>query len=69
MAGGLLGGTLFVELIFSIKGLGAYTYEAILRKDYNVVQGLTLYIAIIVVLTQLAIDVSYAWLDPRIRYS
>ncbi len=66
---GLLGGTLFVELIFSIKGLGAYTYEAILRKDYNVVQGLTLYIAIIVVLTQLAIDVSYAWLDPRIRYS
>lgn len=66
---GLLGGTLFVELIFSIKGLGFYTYEAILRKDYVVVQGLTLYIAVIVVLTQLSIDVMYAWLDPRIRYS
>jgi peptide/nickel transport system permease protein len=66
---GLLGGTLFVELIFSIKGLGAYTLDAIVRKDYNVVQGLTLYIAIVVVLTQLAIDVCYAWLDPRIRYS
>ena len=66
---GLLGGTLFVELIFNIKGLGLYTFEAILRKDYTVVQSMTLYIGAVVVLTQLAIDVSYAWIDPRIRYS
>jgi peptide/nickel transport system permease protein len=65
----LLGGTLFIELIFSIKGLGLYTYEAILRKDYTVVQSITLYIGAVVVITQLAIDVTYAWIDPRIRYS
>lgn len=66
---GLLGGTLIVEQIFSIKGLGKYTFEAIFRKDYNVVQAMALYIGVIVVFTQLAIDVTYAWIDPRIRYS
>lgn len=66
---GLLGGTLFIELIFSIKGLGFYTYEAIFRKDYTVVQSMTLYIGVVVVMTQLLIDVTYAWIDPRIRYS
>jgi peptide/nickel transport system permease protein len=66
---GLLGGTLFIELIFNINGLGLYTFDAILRKDYIVVQSMTLYIGLIVVLTQLAIDVSYAWIDPRIRYA
>jgi peptide/nickel transport system permease protein len=66
---GLLGGTLFIELIFSIKGLGFYLYSAIFTKDYNVVQAMTLYIGVVVVFTQLAIDVAYAWIDPRIRYS
>jgi peptide/nickel transport system permease protein len=66
---GLLGGTIFVELIFGIKGLGFFTYEAIFRKDYNAVQGITLYIAVVVVLTQLFIDILYAWIDPRIRYA
>ncbi len=65
----LLGGTLFVELIFNINGLGLYTFQAIFGKDYIVVQSMTLYIGIVVVLTQLAIDVSYAWIDPRIRYA
>lgn len=66
---GLLGGTLFIELIFNINGLGFYTFDSIFRKDYVVVQSMTLYIGVIVVLTQLVIDVSYAWIDPRIRYS
>lgn len=66
---GLLGGTLFIEIIFGIKGLGRYFFDAILYKDYEVVQALTLYIGVVVVLTQLAIDVTYAWIDPRIRYS
>ena len=66
---GLLGGALFVELIFGIRGLGLYTYEAILRRDYTVVQSMTLYIGAVVVLTQLAVDITYAWIDPRIRYS
>jgi peptide/nickel transport system permease protein len=66
---GLLGGTLFVEIIFSIKGLGRYTFDAIFRKDYNVVQAMALYIGFVVVFTQLTIDIIYAWIDPRIRYS
>ena len=66
---GLLGGTLFIEIIFSIKGLGAFLFQAIFIKDFNIVQAMTLYIGVIVVLTQLAIDVTYAWIDPRIRYS
>jgi peptide/nickel transport system permease protein len=66
---GLLGGTLFIEFIFNIRGLGAYTFDHIFRKDFIVIQSMTLYIGIVVVLVQLAIDVSYAWIDPRIRYS
>lgn len=66
---GLLGGTLFIELIFDLNGLGEYTFDAIFRKDFTVVQSMTLYIGIVVILTQLAIDVTYAWIDPRIRYS
>jgi peptide/nickel transport system permease protein len=65
----LLGGTLFIELVFNIKGLGLFTFEAIFRKDFVVVQSMTLYIGVVVVLTQLAIDISYAWIDPRIRYT
>jgi peptide/nickel transport system permease protein len=66
---GLLGGTLFVEVIFSIKGLGRYLFDAIFYKDFAIVQAMTLYIGVVVVLTQLAIDIMYAWIDPRIRYS
>jgi peptide/nickel transport system permease protein len=66
---GLLGGTLFIELIFSIKGLGLYYFTAIFVKDYDVVQAMTLYVGVVVVLTQLAVDVTYAWIDPRIRYA
>ncbi len=66
---GLLGGSLFIELIFSIRGLGLYTYQSILQRDFVVVQSMTLYIGAVVVLTQLAVDVTYAWIDPRIRYT
>jgi len=65
----LLGGALFIELIFSLNGLGLYTFENIFRKDFTVVQSMTLLIGVAVLLTQLAIDVAYAWIDPRIRYS
>jgi peptide/nickel transport system permease protein len=66
---GLLGGTLIIEIIFSIKGLGNYLFQAIFLKDFAIVQAMTLYIGVVVVLTQLAIDVTYAWIDPRIRYA
>jgi peptide/nickel transport system permease protein len=66
---GLLGGAIIVEQIFNLKGLGAFTFESLFRKDFPVVQTMTLYAGITVVLLNLLVDNSYAWLDPRIRYS
>lgn len=65
----LFGGAVIVELIFNLEGIGKYFLDNLVRKDYQVVQTLTLYIGAVVVLLNLAVDVLYAWLDPRIRYS
>ena len=66
---GELGGSVIIEQIFALPGLGQYTFQALLTKEYPVVQTMTLYVGTIVVLMNLLVDVSYAWLDPRIRYS
>jgi peptide/nickel transport system permease protein len=66
---GLLGGAIIVEQIFTLPGLGLFTLQSLLAKDYDVVQTMTLYAGATVVLLNLLVDVSYAWLDPRIRYS
>ena len=65
--GGLLSGAVLTETIFSLPGMGSRMVEAILTRDYPVVQGFTVVIAIIYVITNLVVDVSYAYLDPRIR--
>lgn len=67
--GGLLGGALLTETIFSWPGMGLWTYRAILSRDYPIVQGAVLVSAIIYVGVNLLVDISYAYLDPRIRYS
>ena len=66
---GELGGAVIIERIFNLKGLGNYTLEALLRKDFQVTQTMTMYIAVMVVTMNLIVDLGYAWLDPRIRYS
>jgi peptide/nickel transport system permease protein len=66
---GLLGGSVIIEFIFGLPGIGSLLYESLLRRDYQVVQSMTLYIGAAVVIMNLLVDVSYAWLDPRIRYS
>jgi peptide/nickel transport system permease protein len=66
--GGLLGGALLTETIFSWPGMGQWTYRAILSRDYPIVQGAVLVSATIYVLVNLLVDISYAYLDPRIRY-
>jgi peptide/nickel transport system permease protein len=65
---GLMGGTVIIEQIFNLRGLGNYIYQAIFIKDYAVVQTMALYIALVVVLLNLVVDLLYAWLNPRIRY-
>ena len=65
----LLGGSVIIEQIFALPGLGQYTFQALFTKEFSVVQSMTLYVGAVVVLMNLLVDVSYAWLDPRIRYS
>jgi ABC-type dipeptide/oligopeptide/nickel transport system permease component len=66
--GSLLAGAILTETIFSWPGIGKWVYDAILARDYPIVQGGTLLIALIFVLANLVVDVSYAFLDPRIHY-
>lgn len=66
--GSLLAGAILTETIFSWPGIGKWVYDAILGRDYPVVQGGTLLIAIVFVLANLLVDLSYAFLDPRIHY-
>ncbi len=66
--GTLLAGAILTETIFSWPGIGKWVYDAILARDYPIVQGGTLLIALIFVLMNLLVDLSYSLLDPRIRY-
>jgi ABC-type dipeptide/oligopeptide/nickel transport system permease component len=67
--GSLLGGAVLTETVFSWPGIGAYTVTCILKSDFPVVQGVVLLIATIFVVMNLIVDVIYAFLDPRIKYS
>ena len=67
-AGGLLAGAVLTETIFSWPGIGKWVYDAILGRDYPIVQGGTLLIAFIYVFVNFLVDISYAFLDPRIHY-
>ena len=65
--GGLLSGAILTETVFLLPGVGTMLVSSILSRDYPVVQGFTVVIAVIFVLTNLIVDLSYAYLDPRIR--
>jgi peptide/nickel transport system permease protein len=67
--GGLLGGAVLTETVFGLPGVGKFLVDAIGARDYPVVQGFTLVIAIIFVFVNLMVDISYSFLDPRIRLS
>ncbi len=65
--GGQLGGTMVIETIFSIPGIGAYLINSINNRDYNAVQGSVLYIAFTFGVVMLLVDLIYAYVDPRIK--
>jgi peptide/nickel transport system permease protein len=65
--GGLLAGAVLTESIFNLSGVGRAVYEAIIGRDYIVIQGFTLVIALLYILVNLLVDISYAFLDPRVR--
>ncbi|MBA2520403.1 MAG: ABC transporter permease [Chloroflexia bacterium] len=66
--GALLAGAVIVETVFARRGLGRLAVEAILRRDFPMVQGTILVAAVGYVIVNLIVDLSYAWLDPRIKY-
>ncbi len=68
LAGVVFGGAYLTEIIFGIPGLGRVSFNAIFANDYPVVITITLIGAMVVLLTNLATDIAYTWLDPRIRY-
>lgn len=65
--GGLLTGSFFTETVFGIPGLGRFTIQGLNDRDFPVIQGTVLFTALIFVLSNLIVDISYAYLDPRIR--
>jgi peptide/nickel transport system permease protein len=66
--GFLIGNTVVVEKVFALPGVGAMIFDGINQRDFSVVQGVTLVLATLVVLVNIAIDVTYSLLDPRVRY-
>jgi peptide/nickel transport system permease protein len=64
----LAGGSVLIETVFNIPGVGRLLTQSIQQQDYQVAQACTLMIAVVVVLANLITDISYGWLDPRIRY-
>lgn len=68
LSGVVFGGAYLTEIIFGIPGLGRVSFNAVFASDYPVVITITLIGALVVLLTNLATDIVYTWLDPRIRY-
>jgi len=67
--GTLLGGAILVETVFNIPGVGRLAYEGIVNADLPVIQGTVLFGAFFIVIANLVVDITYAFLDPRVRYS
>jgi peptide/nickel transport system permease protein len=68
LLGTIVSGNVILETIFVIPGIGLWVVNAISTLDYPVVQGVVLVVAVTLVFVNLMVDITYAWLDPRIRY-
>jgi peptide/nickel transport system permease protein len=64
----VIAGAVLVETVFNIPGFGRLAVTSVLNQDYPIVQGVVLIVSTVVVLTNLAVDLSYGWLDPRVQY-
>ena len=64
----IAGGAVIIETIFGLPGMGQFLVDSIVQRDYPVIQGINLLVVVIIVATNLLVDLCYAVLDPRIRY-
>jgi peptide/nickel transport system permease protein len=67
--GVLLGGAVLIETVFDIPGIGRLNYEAITHADFPIIQGTVLLAALFIIVANILVDIAYAYLDPRVRYS
>jgi peptide/nickel transport system permease protein len=65
----LMGGTVIIETLFSIRGMGKLFVDAIAQRDYPQIQGNIMFVALVILTMNLIVDLLYGWLDPRIRYT
>jgi peptide/nickel transport system permease protein len=66
--GALLGGALLVEVVFDIPGVGRLNYDALVHADFPIIEGTVLLAALFIVVANILVDISYAYLDPRVRF-
>jgi peptide/nickel transport system permease protein len=66
--GTILGGSVLIEQVFNIPGMGRLAVTSVMNQDYPYVQAIALIMAISIVLANLLVDISYGWLDPRVHY-
>jgi peptide/nickel transport system permease protein len=66
--GALLGGALLIEVVFDIPGVGRLNYDAIRHADFPIIQGTVLLAALFIVVANILVDISYAYIDPRVRF-
>ena len=64
----IITGAIIIETVFAWPGIGRMLYEAVLTRDFPIVQGITLLVAVVVLTVNLIVDILYAYVDPRIRY-
>jgi peptide/nickel transport system permease protein len=65
----IIGGSVLIEQVFNIPGMGRLAVDSLFQMDYTYTQGIVLIVTVIIVLTNLLVDISYGWLDPRVRYT
>ena len=65
---GMLGGAVFIENVFARPGLGRFAVNSIAARDFPQIQGMVLFTAVIYAVLNLAVDILYSFIDPRIRY-
>jgi peptide/nickel transport system permease protein len=66
--GNLLGGAVIIETIFGWPGVGQFVVVGIIQRDYPVVQGFVLYLALVFLSVNLLVDLAYRWVDPRLHF-
>ena len=67
-AAGMISGSVIIERVFSIPGLGSYFVQGALNRDYTLVMGVVIFYGVLIILLNFLVDLVYAWLNPKVRY-